>query len=213
MTDCPFNVGRVQQASFLERPNRFVVRCHMPNTGLIDAFLPNPGRLSELLLPGATLHLGDRIGLISQSPAARNVRYQYVVLAVDRDGTPVFLHTQLSNRVARTLIEGNRIPELADAKIIAAEVTVGGSRFDFLLRRGNRKLLLEVKSCTLFGNRVAMFPDAITQRGRRHLVELAGLSRQNARPCVLFLIHTPHVDWFMPDYHTDFEFSRTMLDF
>ncbi len=212
MTDRPFEVGRVQRASFLERLNRFVVRCRMPKVGLIDAYLPNPGRLCELLLPGATLYLTDRVGPASRSSATRKARYRYTVLAVDHDGTPILLHTQLSNQVARLLIDEKRIPGLADAEVVAAEVPVGGSRFDFLLRRGGRKSYLEVKSCTLFGNRVAMFPDAVSQRARRHLVELAGLSRRNARSCVLFLIHTPHVDWFMPDFHTDFAFSQTMLD-
>jgi sugar fermentation stimulation protein A len=100
---------------------------------------------------------------------------------------------------------------LEDAEIVRAEVPVGASRFDFLLRRGRREVLLEVKSCTLFGNRVAMFPDAVTERGRRHLEELAALSRRGRRPCVLFLVHTHQADWFLPDYHTDLAFSRTLL--
>ena len=69
-----------------------------------------------------------------------------------------------------------------------------------------------MKSCTLFGNRVAMFPDAVTARGRRHLLELAELSRGGVRPMVLFVVHTPRADWFMPDYHSDLAFSRTLLE-
>ncbi|NOZ23145.1 MAG: DUF123 domain-containing protein, partial [Planctomycetes bacterium] len=87
----------------------------------------------------------------------------------------------------------------------------GHSRFDFLLRRGGRKFFMEVKSCTLFGNGVAMFPDAITERGRRHLLELAKLGRKRPKPIVLFLVQTPHVRWFMPDYHTDLAFSQAFL--
>jgi sugar fermentation stimulation protein A len=57
-----------------------------------------------------------------------------------------------------------------------------------------------------------MFPDAVTERGRRHLVELAGLKRRGVGGAVLFLVHTPRAHWFMPDYHTDLKFSATFLE-
>ena len=84
-----------------------------------------------------------------------------------------------------------------------AEVSRGNSRFDFLLREGGRDLYLEVKSVTLFGNGVAMFPDAVTERGRRHMLELAEIKeRGEAEVAALFLVHHPGVRWFLPDYHT-----------
>jgi sugar fermentation stimulation protein A len=57
-----------------------------------------------------------------------------------------------------------------------------------------------------------MFPDAVTERGRKHLLDLSELARQGARCVVLFLVQTPRARWFLPDYHTDLAFSRTMLD-
>jgi sugar fermentation stimulation protein A len=146
------------------------------------------------------------------STPSSNRKTKYTVLAVERDGRPVFLHTHLTNTVARFLIERKLIPELAGVEVVRAEYPVGNSRFDFLLRDGRRQIYLEVKSCTLYGNGVAMFPDAVTERGQRHLVELASLRSRGIRPCVLFLVHTPEVQWFMPDYHTDLNFSRTLLD-
>ena len=131
--------------------------------------------------------------------------------AVEREGTPIFLDTHLTNAVARYLLEAGRVPGLAGAKIIRAEAPVGRSRFDFLLEEGGRPMYLEVKSVTFFGGRVAMFPDAITARGRRHLIELAELSRAGTRTAVLFVVHHPDIDWFMPDYHTDLAFSKTFL--
>ncbi len=134
------------------------------------------------------------------------------MLAVERDGAPVFLHTHINNSVARRLIETGQVPVLKRARIERAEVTVGRSRFDFLLRDGRGDIYVEVKSCTLFAHGVAMFPDAITERGRRHLLELAELARAGTRTAVLFVVHTPRVRWFMPDYHTDLAFSRTLLE-
>ncbi len=210
MNDRAIQFGPYVKARFVERPNRFLVRCDVDGLGIQEAFLPNPGRMWELLFPGAVLYVtgeGD-----SASASSANRKTKYTVLAVERDGRPIFLHTHSTNTVARHLIERRLIPELADAEVVRAEYPVGNSRFDFLLREGRRQIYLEVKSCTLFGNGVAMFPDAVTERGRRHLVELASLRSRSVRPCVLFLIHTPEVQWFMPDYHTDLDFSRTLLD-
>ncbi len=205
MASRPLCFGPLRKASFVERPNRFLVRCRLRGGRVVEAFLPNPGRLWELLLPNAALYLSGR-----DASAERKTRY--TVLAVERDGHPVFLHTHLTNRVARHFIEAGRIPGLEDARVVRSEVPLGHSRFDFLLEQGGEEVYAEVKSVTLFGNGVAMFPDAVTERGRRHLLELAELSRGGTRTVVLFLVHTPRVRWFLPDYHTDLAFSRTLLD-
>ncbi|NOX55456.1 MAG: DNA/RNA nuclease SfsA [Planctomycetes bacterium] len=208
MTENVLEFGPCRRARFLARPNRFVVHCRLPDGEEARAFLPNPGRLWELLLPEAVVHLRDG-GRRSSQNAGR--KYRYTAVAVEREGAPVLLHTHWTNQVARILLEQKRIPGLEDVSILRAEVAHGRSRFDFLLRRRRTDLFLEVKSCTLFGNRVAMFPDAVTDRGRRHLLELAELSRRRVRPVVLFLVHTSDVDWFLPDYHTDLAFSQTLL--
>jgi len=205
----PFAAEEITKVRFLARPNRFLVRCAEDGGRRINAFLPNPGRLWELLLPGATLYL-HRPGEQAQGGWTRKTRH--TVLAVERDGHPIFLHTHATNSVARYLLENDLIPPLRGSRIVRAEVATGKSRFDFLLERDGRDLYLEVKSCTLFGNGVAMFPDAVTARGRRHLLELADMSRRGIRSAVLFLVHSPNVWWFMPDYHTDIDFSRTLLD-
>jgi sugar fermentation stimulation protein A len=190
-------------AAFKARPNRFIVECTRRG-GSVMAYLPNPGRLRELLLPGRKLYL-------VKQPLVRGRKITYMAVAVERDGSPILLHTHQNNSVARHLIEHNRIPGLDGAVVVKAEQTIGNSRFDFLLRKGGRDMVLEVKSCTLFGRRIAMFPDAITERGRKHLLELASLSRQGMDTGVLFLVHTPTPVYFMPDYHTDLEFSRALL--
>ncbi|RLB63576.1 MAG: DNA/RNA nuclease SfsA, partial [Deltaproteobacteria bacterium] len=193
-------------ARFIDRPNRFIVRCEAPGLGRLRAHMPNPGRMWELLLPAVRLWLAP-----APRAADSTRRTAYTVVAVERDGEPVLVHTHASNDVARQLVEQRRIPGLEDAEILAAEVKVGHSRFDFLLRRARQQVLMEVKSVTLFGNQMAMFPDAPTLRGRRHLEELATQSSRGARPVVLFLVHSRRVDRFLPDYHTDLEFAHTLL--
>ena len=194
------NYGPVIQARFIHRPNRFIVVCDASGLGRVRAFLPNPGRLWELFLPEAVLYLAP-----ARDP---NRRTKYTVLAVERDGCPIFLDTHATNHVARYLIEQGQVPGLERAEIVRAEVPMGNSRFDFLLRQDGHLVYTEVKSVTLFGNGVAMFPDAVTARGRRHLLELAKLEGA----AVVFLVHYPHVQWFMPDFHTDLAFSETFLE-
>lgn len=122
------------------------------------------------------------------------------------------LHTHRTNDVARFLLQQGKIPCLGKVEIVRSEVQIGKNRFDFLLREGSEEIILEVKSCTLFGQKVAMFPDAVTERGRRHLLELARLSEEGKRTAVLFVVQWPFATIFMPGYHTDLEFSRVLLE-
>ncbi|HUT69941.1 MAG TPA: DNA/RNA nuclease SfsA [Desulfatiglandales bacterium] len=209
MKDYPFNLGMLSKATFRERANRFLIRCNT-EAGEGEAHLSNPGRLWELLLPGATLYLSSNKALDAGQRVKRKTGYTAV--AVVRKRSPIFLHTHLTNQVARYLIERGAIPSLEQGEIVRQEVPYGTSRFDFLLNDNGGDLYLEVKSCTLFGNGVAMFPDAVTERGRKHLLELAEMARKGIKTMILFIVHYPHVRWFMPDFHTDYAFSRALLE-
>jgi sugar fermentation stimulation protein A len=199
----PLSFGPLYSARLVERPNRFILICESEELGRVRAFFPNPGRMWELVMPGAKVTL--------TSPPTGKVprKTEWTAIAIERDGQPVFLDTHVTNHVARELLDRQAIPALRDARVQRAEVTVGNSRFDFLLEKEGKPYYLEVKSCTLFHNQVAMFPDAVTERGRRHLEELAHLAREGAGAGVLIVVHSPRVKWFMPDYHTDLAFSET----
>jgi sugar fermentation stimulation protein A len=193
----------ISPGTFVARPNRFLVDCDC-EYGRVRAFLPNPGRLQELLLPGSRLFLTKGGG-----DAGRKT--EFTVVGVERDGYPVMLHTHKTNDAAHFLFSRRLVPGFEDASVVRREVKHGRSRFDFLLSDRQGEIFVEVKSCTLFGKTVAMFPDAVTDRGARHLRELAELSKSGTRTAVVFMIHWPHARAFMPDYHTDLEFSRTFL--
>ena len=192
-----------QPAQFIARPNRFLIRCRLGKR-IIQAFLPNPGRLQELLLPGSIVYIAQE----PSSPTRKNV---FTAVAVEREGVPIFLHTHRTNDVAVYLINRGKIPGWKGARVIGREIQIGRSRFDLLVEHRNKEWLVEVKSCTLFGKRTAMFPDAVTERGTRHLRELAELARSGRKTAVLFVVHWPRAEYFLPDYHTDLVFSQTML--
>lgn len=193
------NVNMISSC-FVERLNRFVVVCSVQGER-IQAHLPNPGRMWELLFPGVTLFL-----VPAASPGKQTA---FKVVGVEREGIPVLLDTQESNAVAAWLVQERKIPGWEDWQVLRREVPFGQSRFDLLLGRGEERMVVEVKSCTLFGREIAMFPDAVTERGRRHLTELAELTGQGYRTAVLFLIQWTRAKWFLPDYHTDLAFAQT----
>jgi sugar fermentation stimulation protein A len=190
------------RAEFVSRPNRFTLHCRIGGQ-TVKAHLPNPGRLWELLLPGAILYLEPRAGIGPRMP--------YTAVAVEKEGHPVLLHTHRINDLAQYLLEEGLIPGLEGAEVLQREIPMGSSRFDFLLQRGSERILLEVKSCTLFGKRMAMFPDAVTDRGRRHIRDLAAWTQEGYAGAVLFLVSKGEIEYFLPEYHTDLAFSRELL--
>jgi sugar fermentation stimulation protein A len=194
----------IVKARFIRRPNRFLVVCDLGGK-TVEAYLPNPGRLWELLFPGRILYLVRR-------PPDPSKSTEYTALAVEHEGRPILLHTHLTNDVVATLLAAKKLPGFETASVIRREAPAGASRYDFLLEKDGREFFLEVKSCTLFGSRIAMFPDAVTERGRRHLESLAHHARQGIPGGVVFVVHSPLIDTFMPDYHTDYAFARTLLE-
>ncbi|NLA90488.1 MAG: DNA/RNA nuclease SfsA [Synergistaceae bacterium] len=201
----PFRAAKLEKirtARFLERPNRFLVRCELDGE-IRDAFLPNPGRLWEILLPGTPL-------LLTEDGKSATRKTAYTVIAAKKGDIFILLHTHMTNDAAEWLLRRNKIPGLEGWKIVRREAPVGRSRFDFLLEKGSRKLLLEVKSCTLFGNQLALFPDAPSDRGRKHVEELASLASAERAGALLFVVQSARPAYFLPDFHTDPKFAESL---
>lgn len=197
-----FPRGKALRGTFRRRLNRFVVEAELEGKTVL-AHLPNPGRLWEILFPGTELAL---------LPTPHSPKLAYKAAAARRNGRWVCLDTIRTNALARHLLENGAVQALRDWQILGSEVQSGTSRFDFLLGCGPKRLFLEVKSCTLFQGPMAMFPDAVTERGRRHLLELAALGGGPSRGAVLVISQGPEARYFLPDYHTDPAFARAFLE-
>ena len=192
------------EAEFVERLNRFVLICRTPY-GTVKAYLPNPGRLWELLLPGAPL--------IVEPARKKAASLPFTVVAVKRDGNPVMLHTHRTNSIAAYLIEHGMIEGLEGFRVAKEEVCYGDSRFDLLLEsEDGRRLLTEVKSVTLFSRTLSMFPDAPTVRGVKHLKTLGALREDSLKGMVLFVVFSDRVRYFLPEFHVDPLFADTLME-
>ncbi len=188
-----------REAIFLARPNRFVAEVEL-GARRETVHVKNTGRCRELLLPGA------RVILAAGKGSGRKTAWDLVTAMKPGLGW-VNLDSQAPNRVVREWLDRGGIPGLT---AIRPEYPYGASRVDFCLEQGDRRILLEVKGCTLERGGAGWFPDAPTLRGAKHLRELAAARREGWSCILAFVIAMPEVRRVFPNRETDPEFARAL---
>jgi sugar fermentation stimulation protein A len=190
-------------ATFVKRDNRFRVTVRMEGRP-VWAHLPNSGRLRELLVPGRRVLLAA-----AQAPGRLT---SYDLLMVDLDGTLVSIDARMPSRVLYEALQAGQLEEFAGYAEVRREVTYGQSRLDLVLEGGpdGGRCFIEAKSVTLVEDGVALFPDAPTQRGRRHLGELARARAEGHRATVVFVVQRDDVVRFSPHDEADPAFGQAL---
>ena len=190
-------------------PNRSIVEAVLGEGTVVQAHLADPGRLRELLVPGASLRLRPA----RPGPTRRTAYTVELVRATAAPRPWVSLLTTRANTLARGLLERGAVRGLGNGWHVRPEVRHGASRFDFLLSRDEEHLLVEVKSVTLVepGGR-GLFPDAPTSRGARHLEELAEHVRAGKRALVLFVAQRADARSVQPHTSLDPRFAAALRD-
>lgn len=186
-----------KEAIFIKRPNRFIIHASLEGEEII-CHCPNTGRMGELLYSG--------VKLILEKSKNKKRKTPYSVVGVYKGDLVVPITSVRANSVAREII----IPKLFKKPEIKSEVTFGKSRFDFLVESNNESTFIEVKSCTLFTGDKAIFPDAPTLRGTKHLKELEEAVKQGYKGMVIFVVFNPKSKSFSPNKITDPIFSETL---
>lgn len=175
---------------------------------IIKAHLPNTGRCKELLINGTTVYLKP-----SDNP---NRKTKYSLYLIENNGALVAMYSQQASKIVIDAILNEKIKELSDYDIVEAEKTIGNSRIDIYLANLDNdnnpidETYVEVKSVTLIKDGIAQFPDAPTERGRKHLEELISLKKEGIRAVVFFLIEHPNGNSFRPNWENDPNFSQTL---
>ncbi len=191
-----------EEVYFLERLNRFVMLLQTRAGKTIRAHIPNTGRMEELCQHHHPFFI---------TPLT-HTKYPYKVVATEYQGNFVFLDTIKVNAIFEQLLIRNLIPQFQQSTQIKREVTFGNSKFDFTFFHDGRPTIAEVKSCTLCHNGLAMFPDAPTVRGQKHLTALEQLAKTSEyQTYVIFLVLNTSAERFMPNFHTDFEYGTKFL--
>ena len=189
---------------FLSRPNRFIAHVEIDERVEV-VHVKNTGRCKELLVPGCRVYLS-----VSDNPA-RKTKYDLVAVEKKReDGSTVLINmdSQIVNDVAGEWLPISGL--FSENAVIRREVTYGKSRFDFYIEDGDRKAFLEVKGCTLEKDGVAMFPDAPTERGVKHIEELISCMKDGFEAYILFVIAMKGVAIFRPNDATHKAFGDAL---
>jgi sugar fermentation stimulation protein A len=191
--------------SLIRRYKRFLADVRLGNGRLVTVHCPNPGSMLGLAEPGWRVLLSD-----SGTATGRKLRFTWEAVRAGRSW--VIVNTLRANQVAGEALRTGLIAELADLTHVEPEVRVSErSRIDFRLSSpgSTRPCYVEVKSVTLREDGVALFPDAVTLRGRRHLEELA-LLRRRARAVMLFLVMRADCRELAPADAIDPEYGRAL---
>lgn len=186
---------------FISRPNRFVAQV------LIDGdeetvHVKNTGRCKELLIPGAEVILAR-----SGNPT-RKTGYDLIAVYKKSLGW-VNIDSQAPNVLVKEWLESGR-SMFRDISLIKPECRFGNSRVDFYLECGSRKIFIEVKGCTLEIEGNGYFPDAPTERGVKHLRELAEAAKEGYECYIAFVIAMPKVSEVYPNNNTHPEFGAAL---
>ena len=203
----PGHEGALLAAFFLARPNRFTVEAVLRDGRRVAAHLADPGRLKELLIPGAPLRLRP-------VPEGGPRRTRFTVALVRSPVRPfawVSVDTTLPNRLAEELLWRGDVEGIGQVLTLRREYEHAFSRFDFLLAlKDGAPMLVEVKSVTLVEGGVARFPDAPTARGARHVRELAEYVRSGGSALLLFVVQREDAVRVEPNPSTDPGFSEAL---
>jgi len=192
----------LQAATLLRRYKRFLADVELPDGDLLTVHCPNTGSMMGCSDPGSPV-------MISRSDNPKR-KYPHTLEMIKANGNWVGINTSLTNKLVREALEDELFPELGPIDQIKAEVKTGTSRLDFMLIHGDELTYVEVKNCTLARDGVAMFPDAVTSRGTKHLEELLRLHKDGHRAAFIFCIQMAGVTSFTPAADIDPLYSETL---
>lgn len=186
------------KAKFISRPNRFIALAEVDGEETV-CHVKNTGRLKELLTENAVVYLQE-----SSNPLRKT---KYDLIAAEKDGEIFNIDSQAPNIAA-----GEYFRKIFPDCTVRPEVKYGNSRFDFYIEGEDRKIFAEVKGVTLIKGGVALFPDAPTDRGVKHIRELIECTKEGYEAYILFVIQTQKADVFSPNDETHRQFGDALRE-
>jgi sugar fermentation stimulation protein A len=187
---------RLIEGTLVKRYKRFMADVKLRNNHVVTAHCPNSGSMKACCEPGRTVYL------TRHNKPSRRLKYTWEM--IDMGTSLVGVNTIVPNRLTKAAVLAGDIPELAGYETVRSEVKYGkNSRIDLLLESGEKRCYVEVKNCTLVVDGLACFPDAVTSRGLKHLVELQEQVKQGDRSVMFYLIQRMDADRFEPADHID----------
>jgi sugar fermentation stimulation protein A len=193
--------SRLIRGTLVQRYQRFLADVRLPSGEIVTAHCTNTGSMMGCKEPGSVVYISrsDKKG--------RRLLYTWEIIEVGR--TWVGINTMHPNRLVAEAIASGAIPELQGYENIRREVvTRQGTRLDLCLEGSNGSCFVEVKNVTFAVVGAAAFPDAVSERGTKHLKELMWLRRKGHRSAVVFVIQRIDCRIFRPADEIDSEYGR-----
>lgn len=191
----------IREALFVNRINRFTANIEID--GKIElCHVKNTGRLKELLVNGATCFVEEN------DKAGRKTKYS--LIAVQKGECVVNIDSQAPNKVFYEWVKDGCFCD--EVTLIKPEKTFGNSRFDCYIETKKRRIFVEVKGVTLEKCGTALFPDAPTERGVKHLRELCECVKQGYEAYIIFVVQMKGVESFSPNRETHAEFADALCE-
>ena len=190
------------QGTLVKRYKRFLADVTLADGKPVTAHCPNSGSMKTCSEPGMPVYLS-----LHDKPS-RKLKYTWELIRMP--GSLVGVNTLTPNRLVHRSIADNGVEELAGYDHIKTEPVISpGSRLDLLLTKASRKkCYVEIKNCTFIDGNGAMFPDAVTTRGLKHLNEMEKLVNQGCRCVMFFLVQRMDAAFFRPADEIDPEYGK-----
>ena len=193
--------SRLIRGTLVQRYKRFLADVRLEDDEIVTAHCTNTGSMIGCKEPGSKVYISRSENL--------NRKLLYTWEMIKTDGRWVGINTLHPNKLVAEAVESEFITELSGYRSIRREVKVSAhTRLDLCLEGNNGSCFVEVKNVTLAANGTAAFPDAVSDRGTRHLQELMRLKRQGHRAAMVFVIQRSDCQNFRPADEIDSEYGR-----
>lgn len=188
--------------TLIQRYKRFLADVKLDNGTIVTAHCTNSGTMKSCLENGAEVYLTP------VDDPKRRTKFTWEMIKINDDW--VGINTGIPNILAYEAIKNGEIPELSGYVNVRREVKFGDSRFDVFAENDAEKCFVEVKNVTLKEGNYALFPDAVTTRGQKHLKTLMEVKAQNMRAVMLYVIQRSDVDVFAPAINIDPAYAEAL---
>ena len=188
----------------IQRYKRFLADVELDDGTKVTAHCTNSGTMKSCLEDGAEVYLTP------VNDPKRRTKFTWEMIKIDERW--VGINTNNPNKIVFEAVSNNLIPELSGYDFVKREVKYGDSRFDVMAQKDGETCFIEVKNVTMKEGNAALFPDAVTTRGRKHLNTLVDVKKQGMRAVMLYIIQRMDVERFGPADDIDPEYGKALRE-
>jgi sugar fermentation stimulation protein A len=193
---------KLEHGTLINRYKRFLADVRLDDGTEVVAHCTNSGSMKSCLENGAEVYLTP------VNDPKRKTKFTWEMIKINGDW--VGINTGNPNKLAFEAISAGTIPELAGYTMVKREVKFDDSRFDIFAENDIEKCFIEVKNVTMKEGKYALFPDAVTTRGQKHLKTLMEVKAEGMRAVMLYIIQRSDVEIFAPATEIDPEYAKTL---